>query len=231
MGEFVQVQGEDGAFDAYLSLPERGSGPAVLVLAEIYNVNQWVKDVTDRYAAQGYVALAPDLFWRQEPGLQMAYTPENQQKGRKLAAAIGYRSCGQGPTIRAFRFCVTRPGSNGKVGAVGFCLGGQLAYRLAAHSNPDACSVYYGTRLQEMTALVRQIRCPTQLHFGEADHGIPVACAWEIEKLAADMPNVAVHVYKDAPHGFGRFGYPPYREADAHLALKRTLELFGNALR
>lgn len=230
MGEFVQVECEDGAFDAYLSLPNQAAGPAVLVLAEIYNVNQWVRDVTDRYAAQGYVALAPDLFWRQEPGLHMAYTPENQQKGRALAAAID--------TNRAVKdldaclaFLRKRPGSNGKVGAVGFCLGGQLAYRLAAHSDPDACSVYYGTRLQEMTGLVRQIRCQTQLHFGEADHGIPVSCAWEIEKLAADMPNIAVHVYKDAPHGFGRFGYPPYREADANLALQRTLELFGNALR
>lgn len=229
MGQFTEVQGPDGSFDAYLALPEGGSGPGVVILAEIYNVNGFVKQVADLYAAAGYVALAPDLFWRQEPGLHMDYTPENQVRGRALAAGMDAAAA-----VRDIDTCIdylkARPGSSGKVGLVGFCLGGQLAYLSAASSNPDAISVYYGTRLHEMTQEARKIRCPAQLHFAEADVSIPVAAAYEIEELTAGMSNVEVFVYADAPHAFGRFGYPPYREDHAKLAQNRTFDLFRKAL-
>lgn len=229
MGNFLNIDGPEGSFEAYLSLPEGGRGPGVVILAEIYNVNDWVRAVTDAYAAAGYVALAPDLFWRQEPGLYMDYNPENQQRGRALAAALDTPAA-----LRDVDLCIdylkARPECTGKVAVMGFCLGGQLAYLCAANGNPDAVSVYYGTRLQHMTGEARKIRCPALLHFGEADTGIPVEAAYEIERLTADMPNVQVHVYPEAPHAFGRFGHPPFRQEASDLALERTLALYKSAL-
>lgn len=230
VGEFVSVPCADGAFEAYCARPADGCGGSVLLLAEIYNVNHWVQEVAERYAAAGYNVLAPDLFWRQEPGLRLAYTPENQQIGRKLAADLDTEKA-----LRDLDVCAAYlralPGSNGKVGIMGFCLGGQLAYLYAAAFDPDACSVYYGTRLQHMTQKAVDLRCPTLLHFGEADQGIPVSAAYEIDQLTADREDVSVHVYADAPHGFGRFGYPPYREEHAALAEQRTLDLYARTLR
>ncbi|WP_157973576.1 dienelactone hydrolase family protein [Tropicimonas sp. IMCC34043] len=230
VGEFISVQCDDGEFEAYLAQPAGGCGGGVLLLAEIYNVNHWVQDVAERYAAAGYNVLAPDLFWRQEPGLRMAYTPENQQKGRKLALNLDTAQA-----LHDLDVCAAHlrglSGSNGKVGIMGFCLGGQLAYLYSATADPDACSVYYGTRLQEMTEKATELKCPTILHFGEADQGIPVSAGHEIDRLTADRSDVTVHVYADAPHGFGRFGYPPHREEHAALAEQRTLDLFARCLR
>lgn len=229
VGEFIEVQSPDGPFEAFLSLPAAEVAPAIVVLAEIYNVNAWVRGVCDLLAQAGFVALAPDLFWRQEARVHMDYTPENQQRGRKLAAELDVEKALA--DIDLVMDVLRRdPHTNGKVGVMGYCLGGQLAYRSAARSTPDACVVYYGTRLQDLVAEVDGIRCPTALHFGALDQSIPVSAAYAIAERSMGKSNVAVHVYEEAPHGFGRFGHPPFRIAAAELAYDRTIALMTDAL-
>lgn len=229
MGEFISVSGPDGSFEAFLSLPATQPAPAIVVLAEIYNVNAWVRGVCDLLAQAGFAALAPDLFWRQEARTYMDYTPENQQRGRKLAAELDMDTALADVDL-AMAVLRRDPRTNGKVGVMGYCLGGQIAYRSAAQSTPDACVVYYGTRLQDLVAEVDGIRCPTALHFGEADQSIPVSAAYAIAERGAGKSHVGVHVYGGAPHGFGRFGHPPFRADAAGLAYDRTIALITDAL-
>lgn len=231
MGEFIDIATKEGSsFQAFLSLPASGVGPGVVVLPEIYNVNDWVRAVCDLYAEAGFVALAPDVFWRHEPRLYMAYNPENQQRGRKLATELDTELALDDLDL-CLSFLRASPHTTGKAGVVGYCLGGQLAYLSAAQRNPDASSVYYGTRLQHLVNEVKTIRCPIDLHFGELDQSVPVSAAAEIETAAKGMPNVSVYVYEQAPHAFGRFGHPPFRPGASGLALRRTHELFNRALR
>jgi carboxymethylenebutenolidase len=230
MGAFTEVDGPDGSFEGYLALPAEGTGPSIMVLGEIYNVNDWVRAVTDRYAEAGFVAFAPDVYWRNAPRIYLDYNPEDQKRGRKLAAELDI-----GLAIKDLETCMAflrnHERSNRKVGIVGFCLGGQLAYRFAAQSSPDAISVYYGTKLQDLVEMVRQISCPTQLHFGETDHSVPGSAAHDIARVAADMPNIAVHIYEGVGHAFNRFGYPPFDARAAELAEQRTIALFNSLLR
>lgn len=230
MGELIEIAAKGGSFQAFLSLPAAGTGPGVVVLPEIYNVNDWVRAVCDLYSEAGYVALAPDVFWRHEPHLYMAYNPENQQRGRKLATELD-TELALDDLDTCYSFLRKSSHTNGKAGVVGYCLGGQLAYLSAARRSPDGSSVYYGTRIQHHVHEARNIRCPTDLHFGELDQSVPVAAAAEIEAVTRDMPHVSVYVYEQAPHAFGRFGHPPYRPGASGLALQRTHDLFSKALR
>lgn len=230
MGEFTEIVCKDGRFSAFVSIPASGKGPGVVVLPEIYNVNDWVRAVCDLYSEAGYVAMAPDVFWRHEPGLYMAYNPENQQRGRKLATELNTELALDDLDV-CIEFLRKSPHTNGKVGVVGYCLGGQLAYLSAARRTPDASSVYYGTRIQHLIQDAKSIRCPTSLHFGELDQSVPVSAAADIEAVTKQMPHVSVYIYEQAPHAFGRFGHPPYRPGASGLALKRTHELFSAALR
>lgn len=229
MGRMIDIRSEDGTFSGYLAVPTTGRGPGVVVLSEIYNINAWVRALTDRFADDGFIALAPDLYWRRQPGLAMDYTPENQQIGRKLAAELDI-----GLAVKDIDTCMQalrgEPQCTGRIGLVGYCLGGQLAYHSAVRSSPDAISVYYGTRLEEYTADAPKIRCPAVFHFGELDERVPVSAAYEIERLTAGNKNIEVYVYRGAPHGFARFGHPPHRPEADKLALERTYKLF-NALR
>jgi carboxymethylenebutenolidase len=229
MGRMVDIDSGDGTFSGYLATPAAGVGPAVVVLPEIYNLNAWAREVTDKFARDGYMALAPDLYWRHQPGLALDYTPENQQLGRKLANDLDI-----GLAVKDIDSCMKylreKPQCNGMIGLVGYCLGGQLAYHSAVRSSPDGIVSYYGTKLLEYAETATQIRCPAMFHFGEADERVPVATAHEIQRRTSGMKNVEVYVYKDAPHGFARLGYPPHRPEADKLALERTYRLL-NGLR
>ena len=226
-GEIIHIAHPDGGRQqAYLALPPAGHGPAILLLGEIYNVNAWVRDVADRYAADGFVVLAPDLFWRDQPAVYMDYTPENQQRGRAFYARMDKAQVARDLDV-AIGQLRADPRVTGKITAIGFCLGGQLAVLAAAHSNPDAIIVYYGTDLPLFLDDIARLKQPALFHFGAEDKLIPVTVAEEIARRTAGHGAVEVHVYEGAGHGFARFGHPPYdAKADA-LALSRNRALLA----
>lgn len=234
MGNFVRIPaGPDQSYEAWLEEPSvsrfPGPRPAVIVLPEIYNVNEWARGVARRYAEAGFVVLVPDLFWRLEAGQYLPYTPEAQQKGRALYARLDVDA-----SVRdidsALSWLRARPDSNGKAGVVGFCLGGQLAFLSGIDATPDAVVSYYGTDLHKFLDRVPQLRVPAVLHFGETDARVPPSIAEEIDRHKLPQQDLVTVVHPDAPHGFSRTGYEPFRaEADAR-AYGQTLSLFARTL-
>src|SRR5215472_9423720 len=165
---------EGGTFKSYLALPPSGSGPGLLVLQEIFGVNSHIRAVTDRWAAQGYVALAPDLFWRVEPGVELAYTPDGIAKGRALRQKLDLELTLKdiATTLDHLR---SRPERTGKVAVVGYCFGGLLAYLTAARRDIDAAIAYYGGGIETRLDEAPRIKCPIMFHYGENDTAIPAA--------------------------------------------------------
>lgn len=230
-GKEIGVETSAGSFMGYLAAPPSGRGPGVVVIQEIFGVNPWIREVTDWYASQGYFALAPDLFWRMKPGVQLDPTVESQlQQGfgyyQKFDVATGVADIQA--AIDALR---KTPGCTGKVGNLGFCLGGLLSFLAAARTNTDACASYYGgginTKLDEMD----RIKVPTVLHLAGNDSYIPEEAISQITARAKANPTVAVHVYPGTAHGFCRANDASHYNAEACArAHRRTLELFRSAL-
>lgn len=230
-GKEITIEGKDGAFMGYLSMPASGKGPGVVVIQEIFGVNPWIRDVTDWYAAQGYIALAPDLFWRMKPGIQLDPTVDAQfQEGfgyyQKFNVDKGVEDIQA--TIDTLR---KMPGSTGKVGNLGFCLGGFLSYLTAARTDTDACSSYYGGGIHTKLEEAKNIKKPTLLHLAGADGFIPQDAVDAITAGVKDNKNITVHIYPGMPHAFCRSHDPRHFNKEAcSLAHGRTLELFKSAL-
>src|SRR5271167_2943941 len=169
----VSVTAADGGvFKAYLALPEGGRGPGLVLLQEIFGVNRHLREVADRYAEEGYVTVVPDLFWRIQPGVELGYSEDD------IKAAFdfyGHFDPDQAikdvaDTVRALRAMAE---CNGKVGAVGFCLGGMLAYLTAARCIIEAAVSYYSVGIEKRLNEAGAVRCPMVLHFGELDQFVP----------------------------------------------------------
>src|SRR5688572_10715199 len=145
MSDTIDIPAGDGTqtFRGYLALPASGRGPGIVLCQEIFGINDYVREVADLYAEEGYVVLAPDLFWRMEPGVELGYSPEDWQRAfgffQKFDIEAGVADVTA--SVKALR---AHPACTGKVGALGFCLGGKLAYLAAAHSGVDAAVGYYG---------------------------------------------------------------------------------------
>ncbi len=213
--------------EGYLARPEgAGPWPGVVILAEIYNANDWVRAVADGYAERGYLALAPDLYWRQDPGRYFEYTPEGQAEGRALGFAMDLDAftgdmADYARALRADNDC------SGRVGTVGFCLGGKLVYLACARDLVDAGVAYYGVQLDQHLDEAPGLARPLLMHFAELDGHVPLDTVDAVRAALAGKPAVDIHLYEGADHGFNRFGYPPFHEAAAALALERTHAFLG----
>ncbi|WP_159589787.1 dienelactone hydrolase family protein [Hydrogenophaga sp. BPS33] len=233
MGQFIDVPSRDGqTFQAWFETPDASTGaarPALVFLAEAYNLNDWARAEAARYAAQGYTVLAPDLYWRIQPHQYMPYSSESQARARSIYAQLDYDAavddCGA-----CIDFLRQRPDANGKVGVVGFCIGGKLALLSGARESADAVAGFYSIDLEAHFVEVPRIACPALFHFGETDARVPVAYADEIRAHSRAGQDVGVPVYAQAGHAFCRYGQPPYHEAAATLATQRTWDLFARAL-
>jgi carboxymethylenebutenolidase len=160
---------DGGRFKGYLAIPAAGAGPGILILQEIFGVNHWIREVADYYAEEGYVTLAPDLFWRIEPGLDLGYSEADIQKAmgyfQRFDVDNSIRDCADAlKTLRALPECT------GKIGALGFCLGGTLAYLAAARTDIDCAVSYYGVGIEQKLGEASHINCPLVLQFGELDN-------------------------------------------------------------
>ena len=173
MGERTTIITSDGGFSAYVARPKGASAPAVVVIQEIFGVNQVMRDITDGLAGQGYLAICPDLFWRIEPGIDITDQTEAEWK-----LAFSYYQAFDvdkgvediGATIAATR---ADPGCNGKVGAVGYCLGGLLAFLTATRTDSDASVSYYGVGIDKVVGEAEKLANPLLLHIAEKDQFVP----------------------------------------------------------
>ena len=230
MGEEIRITAADGGtFAGYLALPARTPAPGLIVLPEIFNSNSHIRSVADGYAADGFVALAPDVYWRQEAGSYMPYTDEGRTKARALSAQLdtGQFTRDLGDAIAMLR---ARQDCTGKVGVMGFCLGGLLAYLASTRLPIDAAVSYYGVQIDPHLGEADRLGCPLLMHFAENDPHVPPQTVAAIQARLGGLSNVSIHLYPGTEHGFNRQGYPPYDEAAATEARQRTIAHFRRLL-
>lgn len=221
--------GSAGPFDAYLALPPAGCGPGLLLLQEIFGVNAHIRTMAELYALHGFVVLAPDVFWQQQRRLDHGYASEDIQRGRALAMAADKAALQRdlADSVQALR---ARPEVQGRgIGAVGYCMGGRLAYVAAATAGVDAAVAYYGGGIQDMPELAPKITCPMQFHYGALDAGIPPAAVDKVRAAMAGKP-AEIFVYDRADHGFNCWARKSYHAASAALAHARSLQFFAERL-
>ena len=217
MGETNRLSADDGhTFNAYVAQAPGTPRGAIIVVQEIFGVNHHIKAVTDGFAADGYLAIAPALFDRFARNVDMGYTPETTQQGRAIKVKIT-------PEMMMTDLAATRDhvARAGKVGIVGYCWGGFVAWLASAQLDGIACAVpYYGGGMLEHQDI--QPRVPVMAHFGERDAIIPVV---GVKQLAAKHPNQKIFMYA-ADHGFNCDQRGSYHAESAKLARERTLEFF-----
>jgi carboxymethylenebutenolidase len=226
----ISISGPDGAFAGYLAAPSSGKGQGIVVIQEIFGVNQVMRDIADDLAAHGYFALAPDLFWRLEPGVQL--TDKTDGEWKRAFDLMSRFDIDKGvadiqATIDTLR---ARPGVGGKVGAVGYCLGGQLAYPTATRTNIDAAVGYYGVSIQDRLEEAANIKKPLMLHIAAKDEYTPPQAQKKIQDGLGKNPNVTLYVYPEMDHAFARIGGAHYDKACADLANGRTSTFFRQHL-
>jgi carboxymethylenebutenolidase len=229
-GKDITISGPDGAFGAYLASPAAGRGPGVVVIQEIFGVNQFVRDAADALAARGYFALAPDLFWRLKPGVQLTDKTEAEWK-----QAFDYMTRFDADAgIKDIQSTITHlrglPGCSGKVGAVGYCLGGLLAYLTACRTDSDASVGYYGVNIQDKLDEAKTIKKPLMLHIAGKDEFVPPEAQKTVMDGLAANPLVTIHHYPQMDHAFAREGGAHYDKACADLANGRTATFFREHL-
>jgi carboxymethylenebutenolidase len=221
----ISLRSRDGGdFRAYLALPASGRGPGVVVLQEIFGVNGFIRDVCHWLADRGYVAIAPDLFWRQEPGIEL---DESQfEKAISMYYAMDEAKAVDDAGV-ALEWIRANPACTGKAGAIGFCLGGKLAYLVAVRHKPDAAVGYYGVGIERSLDEVGNLACPLMFHFAGLDKFAPVEAQ---NKVRAALPQATIHSYPLCDHAFARPGGAHYDEQAAELANLRTIDFFARHL-
>ena len=230
-GRDIEIKGPDGTFSGYLATPDNGKGPGIVVIQEIFGVNQVMRDICDDLAREGFVALCPDLFWRLEPGIQI--TDKTDEEWAKAFELFGKFDVDAGiidvdatiEHLRQMEVC------NNKVGAVGYCLGGLLAYLTAARTDADASVGFYGVNIQEKLDEAEQIKKPLMLHIAELDEFVPAEAQVAVKAGLKENPNVTIHTYAGRDHAFAREGGAHYHKSDADLANGRTLAFFRQHLK
>jgi carboxymethylenebutenolidase len=227
-GAKISINVADGSFDAYVAKPPSGEGPAIIVIQEIFGVNPWIREVADRYAAMGYIAVAPDLFWRIRPGIEL-----NDRDPGELQQAFdlfGQFDVAKGVEDIQATIDAARVMSTGKVGAVGFCMGGLLAYLTACRTDADAISSYYGVAIDNFLGEAANIKKPTLVHIAGEDKFVSKEAQDKINKGLAGIPSVTVYNYAGQEHAFARDRGEHYDAASAKLANERTEDLFKKIL-
>ncbi len=230
MGEQIIIKTADGSFSAYVARPAAAKAPAVVVIQEIFGVNDVMREITDGLASQGFLAVCPDLFWRIEPGIEISDKTEAEWKQAFAlfnAFDIDAGIIDIAATIDAIR---VDPGCSGKVGAVGFCLGGLLAFLTATRTDVDAAVSYYGVSLEKYVAEAEKLARPLLLHIAEEDGFVPKEAQALILKALKDHPQIEIHTYAGRNHAFARPGGEHYDAADAKLAGGRSLTFFNKNL-
>ena len=232
MGQEMELTAADGGrFSAYLATPASTpvSAPGLIVLPEVFNTNAHIRSVADQYAAAGYLAIAPDVYWRQAPGSYQEYTDEGFERSVALRERLDpdQFTADIGDIVRALR---ARCDCTGKIGVMGFCLGGRFTFLASTRLPIDAAVSYYGTQIDRYLDEAQQLRCPVLLHFAANDEHVPGSSVEAIQARLGARADVQIHLYEGAGHGFNRAGYPSFNASAAAIAGQRTLAHFQQLL-
>jgi carboxymethylenebutenolidase len=229
-GTWIDIPSSDGkSFQGYLAVPEAGFGPGIILLQEIFGVNHTMRDVADYYAEEGYVVLVPDLFWRFEPHIELGYDEADFGK------AFGYfQTFDVDQSIRdtadAIKVLRERPEQAGNVGALGFCLGGKLAFLTAARTDVDCAVCYYGVGLEGALDEVASISCPMVFHFAELDKFAPEEARNQVMAAFADRDDVEFYVYPGCDHAFAAVERESFDKPASLMAHSRSIALFRKVM-
>jgi len=229
-GRYIDIQaGDGGSFKAYVAEPENGSGPGILLLQEIFGVNGYIREVADLYAEEGYVVVAPDLFWRMEPGVDLGYSEEEFGKAFEFFQKFDVEKAIEDmtTTVTAMRGLDRLKGG---VGALGYCLGGKLAYLAAAHSGVNVAVGYYPVGVEADIDLAAKIKCPMSLHIAEQDDYCPPEAQKLIADTFADRSEVDVFSYPGVDHAFAAPERPSFHKPSTLMAHSRSIKKFRDTI-
>jgi carboxymethylenebutenolidase len=232
MAETLTVSTTDGAFSAYVARPAdtAAPAPAIVVIQEIFGVNAVMRAIADDFAAQGYLAICPDLFWRIEPGIDISDQSEAEwSKAFELFNAFDVDK-GMEDISAVIEAARAEPGCSGKVGAVGFCLGGLLAYLTATRTDADAAVAFYGVGIENRLGDAAGQHQPLLMHIAEDDQFVPKPAQAAIHAALDQVAGIEIHTYPGRDHAFARKGGEHYDAKDANLALARTSVFFKTHL-
>lgn len=224
----IATPGAQG-LSGYLSLPPKGKGPGIVLIQEIWGVNEHIRAVADQYAMDGYVVLAPDVFWRLQPRVDLGYDQAGSEKAFGLLQTVDLAQAAL-DVASAVDTLRSRPELTGKIATLGFCMGGQLAYRAAATGKPDAAVAYYGGGIQNNLDVADRITQPILFHYAELDGFIPPAAVADVKAKFAGRANARFFDYPGVDHGFNCWGRPMYNQRSAALARGRTLQFLAEHL-
>jgi carboxymethylenebutenolidase len=227
MKDRIAIDGRDGAFEAYIARPKTSPAPSVVVLQELFGVNADIRKHCDELAEQGYIAVAPDLFWRQEPGVDLSVTSEpDWQHGLRLYQAYD-RDAGVRDIEDTVDTVVKMSDCTGKIAVLGYCLGALMTFLTAVRYRVDAAVAYHGGDTEKYLGEVDGLHAPLLMHLGEEDEFISKPAQAEIKKALASKPNTAVYSYPGQRHAFSRHNGAHYNAEAAALANRRTSEFLN----
>lgn len=217
-------------FSGHLALPPTGRGPGLVLIQEIWGVNRHIRAVAEQYALSGYVVLAPDVFWRIEPHVELDYDAAGSARAFELYGQVD-TALAAADIAAAIAHMRAMPEVAGqKVGTLGFCLGGQLAFRGGALGGADAIVSYYGGGIAQHLDLADDMRQPVLFHHADLDSHIGQDQVARIKARFAGKPNATFFDYPGCEHGFNCWGRPSYAQRAAAHAQGRTLQFLAENL-
>ncbi|RZK72091.1 MAG: dienelactone hydrolase family protein [Rhodococcus sp. (in: high G+C Gram-positive bacteria)] len=225
MGRYIDISTSSGeTFAAYLAEPAQGSGPGLVLLQEIFGINDYMRDMADRYAEEGYVVLVPDLFWRSGARQELGYDQAGFTRGLELRDELDedLSITDIGDTVTALRGLTNHVGG---VGLIGYCLGGLLAYLSAVRLDVDCAISYYGVGVHDHLDEATQLTVPVVFHLAELDSYCPEDARNSIRKAFDGNDGVRIYDYAGVDHAFATHGRDVYEPLSAGLAYSRTLEV------
>ncbi|REE88735.1 dienelactone hydrolase family protein [Cupriavidus plantarum] len=228
MSQRISIDTPDGSFAAYLATPDPATarGTAIVVIQEIFGINADMRETCDNFARDGFLAICPDLYWRQEPNVEL--TDKTKEEWDKAFALLNGFNIDKGveDIASTIAFVRTLPSVTGGVGAVGYCLGGLLAFLTATRTDADSAVSYYGVNLDKFLGEAAKIQSPLLMHIAEEDEFVPAEARAKIIEALKDNPHVEIHTYPGCQHAFARNNGIHYVDAAAKAANARTLKAF-----
>ena len=227
--QWIEIDSAEGKFGAYLAIPHTRKGPGIVLIQEIFGVNEHIRSVAEQYAADGYLVIAPDLFWRSGARIELGYDETGWKRAVELmnATDVGKAQTDIELAIDALK---AQPGLDGGIASIGYCFGGLLSYHTAANGLVDVAIAYYGGGIQNQLDRADEIEVPLLMHFGEQDSHIPLEAVEKIAERFENNDNVEIVVYPEAEHGFNCSHRDSYNQRAAAEAHGNTLIFLGQEL-
>ncbi|MEX0921356.1 MAG: dienelactone hydrolase family protein [Rhodovibrionaceae bacterium] len=226
----ITIKVPDGEFFAYVAEPAQTPAPAIVVIQEIFGVNQVMRDICAWLAGAGFIAVCPDLFWRIEPGIEL--TDKTEEEWARAFELFGAFDPDKGAEDIQAAIAAARvhQGCNGKVGTIGYCLGGKMAYLSATRTDSDASVGYYGVQIDQLLGEAGKIAKPLMLHIATEDQFVPKESQQAMIDGLSGNPQATLHVYEGNDHAFARVGGAHYDAEAAERANRRSLDFLKTHL-